>query len=82
MPKRYTPVSAADDVEAVRGCSKAGGSRVLFHLFGGKVMRRILSVPFRTLARKCWGNNSKAWKRMASSIVWRILRFPPKWSTG
>jgi hypothetical protein len=29
-----------------------------------------------------WDNNSKAWRRIASSIARRMLRFRPKWSTG
>ena len=40
MPKRYTPTSAAADVEAVLRLLEGRWKLViLFHLFGGKVMR-------------------------------------------
>ena len=40
MPKRYTPTSAAADVEAALRILEGSWKLViLFHLFGGKVMR-------------------------------------------
>jgi len=40
MPKRYTPVTADDDVEkALRLLEGRWKLVILFHLFGGKVMR-------------------------------------------
>jgi hypothetical protein len=40
MPKRYTPTSAAADVEAaLRILERRWILVILFHLFGGKVMR-------------------------------------------
>ena len=40
MPKRYTPTSAASDVEAALRLLEGRWKLViLFHLFGGKVMR-------------------------------------------
>lgn len=40
MPKRYTPVTAAKDVEAALRLLEGRWKLViLFHLFGGKVMR-------------------------------------------
>ena len=40
MPKRYTPTSAAADVEAaLRLLEGRWKLAILFHLFGGKVMR-------------------------------------------
>ena len=40
MPKRYTPTSAAADVEAALRLLEGRWKLViLFHLFGGKVMR-------------------------------------------
>jgi len=40
MPKRYTPISAAADVEAALRLLEGRWKLViLFHLFGGKVMR-------------------------------------------
>ena len=40
MAKKYTPVSAAQDVEAALGLLEGRWKLViLFHLFGGKVLR-------------------------------------------
>lgn len=40
MPKRYTPISAAADVEAALRLLEGRWKLViLFHLFGGKIMR-------------------------------------------
>jgi hypothetical protein len=60
MAKRYTPISAAADVEAaLRMLEGRWKLVILFHLFGGKVMR--LS------RRKCSDSNSGNWRRMALS---------------
>ena len=77
MPKRYTPTSAAADVEAALRILEGRWKLViLFHLFGGKVMRfsDLERARYPTSLRKCWGSNSAAWQRTESLRVRRILR--------
>jgi len=83
VPKRYTPVSAAADVEAALRLLEGRWKLViLFHLFGGKIMRfSDFERAIPTLPRRCW---DKTQNMEADGIVIarRILRFRPKWSTG
>ena len=59
MPKRYTPVTAAADVEkALRLLEGRWKLVILFHLFGGKVMRFLtLGAPYQPSRRRCWGSS-------------------------
>jgi len=59
MTKRYTPTSAAADVEvALRLLEGRWKLVILFHLFGGKVMRfSDLERAFPASHKRCWGSS-------------------------
>jgi HxlR-like helix-turn-helix len=62
MPKRYTPVTAAADVEkALRLLEGRWKLVILFHLFGGKVMRfSDLERAIPAITQKMLGQQLKA----------------------
>ena len=80
MPKRYTPVSAAEDVEkALRLLEGRWKLVILFHLFGGKVMRfSELERAIPAITQKMLGQQLKAME--AHGIVLRrsYPQVPPK----
>ena len=84
MPKRYTPTSAAADVEAALRLLEGRWKLViLFHLFGGNVMRfSDLERRYPLSLRKCWGSNFAAWQRTESLCGRRTPRCRRRLSTG
>ena len=76
MPKRYTPTSAAADVEAALRLLEGRWKLViLFHLFGGNVMRfSDLERAIPTITQKMLGSNFAAWQRTESLCGRPILR--------
>ena len=80
MPKRYTPVTAAADVErALRLLEGRWKLLILFHLFGGKVMRfSDLQRAIPAITQKMLGQQLKA--MVAHGIVLRTSypQVPPK----
>src|SRR5437870_13336505 len=81
--KRYTAVAAAHGVEdALRVLEGRWKLIILFHLFGGKVLRfsdleRAIPAIFR---KKCSFSNCGKWKRMVWFGGLSISRFRRKWS--
>jgi hypothetical protein len=67
MAKRYTPISAAADVEtALRMLEGRWKLVILFQLFGGKVKRfSELERAIPNITQKCSANNSGSWRPMA-----------------
>ena len=65
MDKRYTPTSAAADVEAALRLLEGRWKLViLFHLFGGKVLRYSdLEKAIPASLRRCWDSNSGVWRQ-------------------
>ena len=59
MPKRYTPVTAAADLEkALRLLEGRWKLVILFHLFGGKIMRfSDLKEPYLPSRKRCLGSS-------------------------
>ena len=80
MAKRYTPVTAAADVErALRLLEGRWKLVILFHLFGGKVMRfSDLERAIPAITQKMLGQQLKA--MVAHGIVLRTSypQVPPK----
>ena len=80
MAKRYTPVTAAADVEeALRLLEGRWKLVILFHLFGGKVMRfSDLERAIPAITQKMLGQQLKAME--AAGIVLRTSypQVPPK----
>ena len=80
MPKRYTPTSAAADVEAAFHLLEGRWKLViLFHLFGGKVMRfSDLERAIPAITQKMLGQQLR--RLEADGIVVRTLypQVPPK----
>ena len=79
MSKNYTPDSAAQDVEAALRLLEGRWKLViLFHLFGGKILRfSDLERAIPNITQKMLGQELR---RMASSCVRPILKCPPKWN--
>src|ERR1700752_2765781 len=71
MPKRYTPVTAAADLEkALRLLEGRWKLVILFHLFGGKIMRfSDLERAIPAITQKMLGQQLKAME--ADGIVLR-----------
>jgi DNA-binding HxlR family transcriptional regulator len=69
MPKRYTPTSAAADVEAALRLLEGRWKLViLFHLFGGKVMRfSDLERAIPNITQKMLGTESLCGRPMPRS---------------
>jgi DNA-binding HxlR family transcriptional regulator len=80
MPKRYTPVTAAADLEkALRLLEGRWKLVILFHLFGGKIMRfSDLERAIPAITQKMLGQQLKAME--AAGIVLRTAypQVPPK----
>jgi DNA-binding HxlR family transcriptional regulator len=80
MPKRYTPVTAAADLEkALRLLEGRWKLVILFHLFGGKIMRfSDLERVIPAITQKMLGQQLKAME--ADGIVLRTAypQVPPK----
>ena len=80
MAKRYTPTSAAADVEAaLRLLEEDGSSVILFHLFGGKVLRfSELEKAIPAITQKMLGQQLR--RMEADGIVVRTVypQVPPK----
>jgi DNA-binding HxlR family transcriptional regulator len=80
MPKRYTPVTAAADLEkALRLLEGRWKLVILFHLFGGKIMRfSDLERAIPAITQKMLGQQLKAME--ADGIVLRTSypQVPPK----
>jgi DNA-binding HxlR family transcriptional regulator len=80
MPKRYTPTSAAADVEAAFHLLEGRWKLViLFHLFGGKVMRfSDLERAIPAITQKMLGQQLR--RLEADGIVVRTVypQVPPK----
>ena len=80
MPKRYTPVTAAADLEkALRLLEGRWKLVILFHLFGGKIMRfSDLERAIPAITQKMLGQQLKAME--ADGIVLRTAypQVPPK----
>ena len=80
MPKRYTPISAAEDVEAVLRLLEGRWKLViLFHLFGGKVRRfSDLARAIPNITQKMLGQQLR--RMEADGIVIRTVyaQVPPK----
>jgi len=80
MPKRYTPTSAAADVEATLRLLEGRWKLViLFHLFGGKVLRYSdLERAIPAITQKMLGQQLRALE--ADGIVLRTSypQVPPK----
>ena len=80
MPKRYTPVTAAADLEkALRLLEGKWKLVILFHLFGGKVLRfSDLERAIPSITQKMLGQQLKA--MVAHGIVLRTSypQVPPK----
>jgi DNA-binding HxlR family transcriptional regulator len=80
MPKRYTPVTAAADLEkALRLLEGRWKLVILFHLFGGKIMRfSDLERAIPAITQKMLGQQLKALE--ADGIVLRTAypQVPPK----
>src|ERR1700730_5536673 len=80
MTKRYTPTSAAADVEAALRLLEGRWKLViLFHLFGGKVMRfSDLERAIPSITQKMLGQQLKSMQ--AHGIVYRTAypQVPPK----
>jgi DNA-binding HxlR family transcriptional regulator len=80
MPKRYTPVTAAADLEkALRFLEGRWKLVILFHLFGGKIMRfSELERAIPAITQKMLGQQLKALE--ADGIVLRTFypQVPPK----
>jgi len=61
MPKRYTPVTAAADLEkALRLLEGRWKLVILFHLFGGKIMRFSTGRAIPAITQKMLGQQLKA----------------------
>ncbi len=84
MPKRYTPTSAAADVEgALRLLEGRWKLVILFHLFGGKVMRfSDLERAIPNITQKMLGQQLRS--LAADGIVVRTAyaQVPPKVEYG
>ena len=84
MTKRYTPTSAAGDVEAaLRMLEGRWKLVILFHLFGGKVMRfSDLERAIPNITQKMLGQQLRALE--ADGIVYRTSypQVPPKVEYG
>src|SRR5437764_14200964 len=80
VPKRYTPISAAADVEAALRLLEGRWKLViLFHLFGGKIMRfSDLERAIPNITQKMLGQQLKSME--ADGIVHRTAypQVPPK----
>ena len=80
MPKRYTPVTAAADLEkALRLLEGRWKLVILFHLFGGKIMRFFdLERAIPAITQKMLGQQLKAME--SDGIVLRTAypQVPPK----
>src|SRR6266481_626142 len=79
MPKRYTPTSAAADVEAALRLLEGRWKLLIpFHLFGGKVMRfSDLERAIPKITQKMLGQQLRS--LVADGIVVRTaLQVPPK----
>ena len=65
MAKRYTPTSAANEVEAgFRLLEGRWKLVILFHLFGGNVLRfSDLEKAIPAITQKMLGSNSGVWRR-------------------
>ena len=84
MAKRYTPTSAAADVEAALRLLEGRWKLViLFHLFGGKVMRFSgLERAIPNITQKMLGSNFVSWEQTVSLREKSIRRSRRKWSTA
>jgi DNA-binding HxlR family transcriptional regulator len=84
MPKRYTPTSAAADVEAgLRFLEGRWKLVILFHLFGGKVMRfSELERAIPNITQKMLGQQLR--RMEADGILARTayLRCRLRWNTA
>jgi DNA-binding HxlR family transcriptional regulator len=83
MPKNYTPDSAAQDVEAALRLLEGRWKLViLFHLFGGKILRfSDLERVIPNITQKMLGQQLR---RMESDgiVVRKVYpQVPPKWNT-
>jgi hypothetical protein len=84
LAKRYTPTSAAADFEAALRLLEGRWKLViLFHLFGGKVLRfSDLEKAIPAVTQKCSGSSSGVWRQMGLSCELRIPRYRRRLSTG
>jgi DNA-binding HxlR family transcriptional regulator len=83
MSKQYTPVSAARDVEAALHLLEGRWKLViLFHLFGGKVMRfSELERAIPSVTQKMLGQQLRQMEK-DGIVVRKVYRQGlPKWST-
>jgi DNA-binding HxlR family transcriptional regulator len=80
MPKRYTPVTVAADVEkALRLLEGRWKLVILFHLFGGRVMRfSDLERAIPAITQKMLGQQLKAMGPMALFCERRIRKCRPR----
>jgi len=80
MPKRYTPVTAAADVEkALRLLEGRWKLVILFHLFGGKVMRfSDLERTIPAITQKMLGQQLKAMEGDGIVLRTSYPQVPPK----
>jgi DNA-binding HxlR family transcriptional regulator len=80
MPKRYTPTSAAADVEAALRLLEGRWKLViLFHLFGGKVMRfSDLERAIPNITQKMLGQQLRAMEGDGIVVRTAYPQVPPK----
>jgi DNA-binding HxlR family transcriptional regulator len=80
MPKRYTPTTAAADVEgAFRMLEGRWKLLILFHLFGGKVMRfSDLERALPNITQKMLGQQLRALEGDGIVLRTSYLQVPPK----
>jgi len=82
--KRYTAVTAAQGVEdALKVLEGRWKLVILFHLFGGKVLRfSDLERAIPAISQKMLIQQLRQWRRTVSFGGLSISKFPPKWSIG
>jgi len=80
MPKRYTPTSAAADVEAALRLLEGRWKLViLFHLFGGKVMRfSDLERAIPNITQKMLGQQLRQLGSGRNRCAYSYPQVPPK----
>src|SRR5882762_3893273 len=83
-PEKLTPVTAAQGVEnALKILEGRWKLVILFHLFGGKVLRFLTwNVRSRRFPKRCSSSNFAGWRPMASSNASSTLKFHRKSNTS